>query len=209
MEKETALQKIAGYLVLLLVAALLLIGLQMGVDAEEASQTDTDGAIPLPNSTVLAFHERTEDKNQASSSAGEPLPIISDNFLAPAPVPRTYEGKKPHHEFETYTVERGDTPSEIAYQFGIKTETLLGGNPMLSQESIILRIRRYFARRKWYRAGDCWHGNLRLSSRLQKLYAEVLVWPSRGRYRACRGIRCVRCRYRNCDLCRLEYLWLR
>ena len=54
-------------------------------------------------------------------------------------MPGTYQGKKPFHEFDIYTVERGDTPSGIAYQFGIKTETLLGGNPKLSQESSLMQ----------------------------------------------------------------------
>jgi len=139
MEKETGLQKIAGYLVLILVAVLLLIGLRLGVDAEEGSQTDTVGSISPTRATSVAPQGQTENESQAESVSSEPLPIITDNSLAPAPVPRTYEGKKPNHEFETYRVERGDTPSEIAYQFDIKTETLLGGNPKLSQESSLMQ----------------------------------------------------------------------
>jgi LysM repeat protein len=139
MEKETGLQKIAGYLVLIMVAVLLLIGLRLGVDAEEGAKAEVDGSTPIPRSTVVAFHEQAEVGGQTVGDPGEPLPVIADNALVPAPIPRTFEGKKPHHEFETYRVERGDTPSEIAYQFGIKTETLLGGNPKLSQESSLMQ----------------------------------------------------------------------
>ena len=39
----------------------------------------------------------------------------------------------------TYTVERGDTPNGIADKFGIQATTLLGGNPLLSQESSLLQ----------------------------------------------------------------------
>jgi LysM repeat protein len=139
MEKETRLQKIAGYLVLILVAVLLLIGLRLGVDAEEGAQAEVDGSTPNSRSTAAAFHEQVQAGSQTVGAPGEPLPVIADNALVPAPVPRTFEGKKPQHDFETYTVERGDTPSEIAYQYGIKTETLLGGNPKLSQESSLMQ----------------------------------------------------------------------
>lgn len=137
MAKETRLQKVAGYLVLLLVAVLLLIGLRLGVDAEE----NLDARRPKPdaNSTAIAFDDRRQEASQSAPAQEEPLPVINDNAIAPAPVPQTFEGKRPDHEFETYRVERGDTPSEIAYQFGIKTETLLGGNPFLSQESSLMQ----------------------------------------------------------------------
>lgn len=136
MEKETKLQKVAGYLVLFLVAALLLIGLRLGVDAEEEATTV---ATPPSDSTSLPPRDPKDGVSQPDTAPEEPLPVISDNAIAPAPVPRTFEGKRPNHQFETYRVERGDTPSEIAYQFGIKTETLLGGNPFLSQESSLMQ----------------------------------------------------------------------
>ena len=139
MDKETILQKSAGYLVLLLVAVLLLIGIRLGVDAEEGAQAQADGSTPIPRSTAVAFHEETGAEGQPIGAQDVPIPVIADNAIAPAPIPRTYEGKRPYHEFETYRVERGDTPSEIAYQYGIKTETLLGGNPTLSQESSLMQ----------------------------------------------------------------------
>jgi LysM repeat protein len=71
-------------------------------------------------------------------TAGD-IPVISDGSLVPAPNPFTYQGQQPQHEFATYVVERGDTPGIIADRFGIQTETLLGGNPQLSQESSLLQ----------------------------------------------------------------------
>lgn len=67
------------------------------------------------------------------------LPVVSDSSLAPAPNPYTYQGQRPSHSFQTYVVKRGDTPGIIADRFGIKTETLLGGNPALSEESSLLQ----------------------------------------------------------------------
>ncbi len=62
-------------------------------------------------------------------------PIITDTNLAPAPNPYTYQARQPAHNFETHVVERGETPNRIAEQHNISPETLLGGNPWLSQES--------------------------------------------------------------------------
>lgn len=139
MEKETKLHKVAGYLVLLLVAVLLLIGLRMGAAAEEGSSKVGERSTSAARGTAVPSLEKSAGGTQLDTASGEPLPVISDNSLVPAPVPRTFEGKKPQHEFETYRVERGDTPSGIAYQYGIKTETLLGGNPTLSQESSLMQ----------------------------------------------------------------------
>ncbi len=54
-------------------------------------------------------------------------------------MPQTFVGRRPEHQFQTYTVERGDTPNGIADKFGIQATTLLGGNPLLSQESSLLQ----------------------------------------------------------------------
>ena len=40
----------------------------------------------------------------------------------------------------THVVERGETPGGIADQYGIQTETILGGNPQLSEESSLLQV---------------------------------------------------------------------
>ncbi len=138
MEKGSKAGRIGGIVVLLLAAALLLLGYRMGVEAEEGSgqaAAATPAAVATAVSTPTAGDAITVplDVNQ------ETVPVLSDNALAPAPVPVTFEGKRPHHDFQTYTVERGDTPSGIAFEYGIKTETLLGGNPFLSQESSLMQ----------------------------------------------------------------------
>lgn len=77
---------------------------------------------------------------QALASSMKDLPIIIDTSLVPAPNPFTLRIKTPEVISQTYIVQRGDTPGTIAESFGIKTETLLGGNPTLSQESSLLQI---------------------------------------------------------------------
>ncbi len=136
-EKERGFPPLAALLVLLLLVLLLALGLRMGVQAEEVSKVrDGSGSGPTPVSTAVP----SSDSGAVTlDTARERAPILSDNTLSPAPVPQTYQGKQPHHEFAKYVVERGDTPSEIAYKYDIKTETLLGGNPFLSQESSLMQ----------------------------------------------------------------------
>lgn len=89
----------------------------------------TSRAMVLPVATVTA-----------TAAVMEPLPVLVDTGLAPAPNPNTYRVQAPVHTFETYTVVRGDTPGLIAETFGIKPETLLGGNPALSHEANLLQV---------------------------------------------------------------------
>ena len=88
----------------------------------------------------------TASPSLAEETAVEPLigfddtlPQLSDSSLAPGLNPHTYQGQLPQHNLETYLVERGDTPSGIADRFGIQPETILGGNPQLSEESSLLQ----------------------------------------------------------------------
>ena len=135
MERERRLPPVAALLVLLLLVLLLALGLRLGVEAEEVSKNRT-GVKPTPRSTSVP----SADTGAVTlDTEHEPVPVLSDNSLSPAPVPQTFQGKVPHHEFDRYVVERGDTPSGIAFQYGIKTETLLGGNPFLSQESSLMQ----------------------------------------------------------------------
>ncbi len=140
-EKESRFHRYAGYLFLFLVAILLLVGLRLGVLAEGGEQESTGGSSADSNSGRgdIALDDKPIKPERSEKDSVVPLPILSDNSLAPAPIPETFQGKRPQHQFETYLVERGDTPSGIAYQFGIKTETLLGGNPRLSQESSLMQ----------------------------------------------------------------------
>ena len=138
MEKGKGAQRIGSVVALVMVAALLLLGLRMGAAAEESSQQ----AMPsgeIGEATAVPAPSTDDAITIPLDINAETVPVRSDNAISPAPVPQTFEGKRPHHEFETYLVERGDTPSEIAYQFDIKTETLLGGNPFLSQESSLMQ----------------------------------------------------------------------
>jgi LysM repeat protein len=136
MERGNKVQRLGGIIVLLLAAVLLLLGLRLGV--EEGERQDA-AATPAAQSTAVSAPSAGDAIAIPLDINKEAIPVLSDNALAPAPVPVTFQGKRPHHEFETYTVLRGDTPSEIAYQYGIKTETLLGGNPFLSQESSLMQ----------------------------------------------------------------------
>jgi len=137
MERENRLPQVAALLVLILLVLLLVLGLRLGVRAEEVgTEREDKEATPVVAGTAVPS---SDSGSVALDTEREAVPVLHDNSLSPAPVPQTFEGKRPHHEFQTYTVERGDTPSGIALQYGIKTETLLGGNPFLSQESSLMQ----------------------------------------------------------------------
>jgi len=135
-------QKSGGYLVILVVVIILFFGWRIGLADNEAGE-ERDGETAV---STLTSQQPTPDGNTIIKSDQVPLydfstgdlPVLNDTGLAPQPNPHTYEGTQPHHEFETYTVERGDTPGLIADQFDIAVETLLGGNARLSQEATLL-----------------------------------------------------------------------
>lgn len=123
-------QKVGGPLTLALVVLIFWGGWQLSrADAvNEETVKATAVFTPTPTSSVA-------EPTYASGA----LPILSDIGLAPDPKPLTFQGKLPQHELETYVVKRGDTPNAIADSFGIRPETLLGGNPRLSEESNLLQ----------------------------------------------------------------------
>lgn len=137
-------QKGGGYLVILVVGILLFFGWRIGL-ANNQGEGVGDGETAVSSAT--SSPQSTPNGTPVGSSDGIPLydfstgdvPVFNDTGIAPQPNPHTYEGKLPYHEFETYTVERGDTPGLIAEQFGIAVETLLGGNARLSQETTLLQ----------------------------------------------------------------------
>ena len=143
-EESNHWQKGGGYLVLLVVAILLFFGWRIGLADSGVGEADGE---EMAVSTTIASNQSSQDGGTVVTSDQAPLydfstgdlPVINDTGLAPAPNPHTYQGKLPHHEFETYVVERGDTPGLIAEQFGIAVETLLGGNARLSQETTLLQ----------------------------------------------------------------------
>lgn len=67
------------------------------------------------------------------------IPVPKNTSLSPVLSPYTYKPELPAHSFQTYVVGRGDTPNGIAEKFGLNPETLLGGNPFLSEESTALQ----------------------------------------------------------------------
>lgn len=125
----------AGYIVLVVVAGLIVLGWRIGVSGK-ATQTDEPAAR-----SALDASDDTAAPAAVSADVAPVMdaPVLVDIALAPASVPHTFVGHKPEHEFEVYRVERGDTPNGIADKFGILATTLLGGNPQLSQESSLLQ----------------------------------------------------------------------
>lgn len=124
-----------GHIVIVSIAFIIVLiwrfGLQPGITAVVEGESN---AVPT---TAPNAAPGTPDPRQFSAGA---LPIPDDNSLAPAPNPLTFEGKLPQHEFVTHTVVRGETPNGIAEQYGIQPETILGGNPRLSEESSLLQV---------------------------------------------------------------------
>ena len=129
---RTVWRRAGGYLILLLIAMGLLIGWRMVVmDAVEVNEGAGDTAV---------FESTINSDSADNTAVFSNIPTLTDASLAPNPNPHTYEGQLPEHSFATHLVERGETPSGIAEQYGIKTETILGGNPQLSEESSLLQV---------------------------------------------------------------------
>ena len=141
-EDGNLLQRYGGHLVLIVVVLLIIVG--------SKTQAISDlldferGAAPALDASLFEESAREPTRPAATpAAAGEEvpsfdagsLPIRQDNSLAPAPIPITYRGSRPKHEFITYTVQPGDTAISIAEQFGINEETILGGNPALSNDA--------------------------------------------------------------------------
>ncbi|MCL4264702.1 MAG: M23 family metallopeptidase [Anaerolineae bacterium] len=127
---STFWKRAAGYTLLLCVGLALFAGWRT-VSGAEGTAVPALTPTPAVAGTAVADSSLTPAAND--------VPVLTDNSLAPAPYPHTYQGKLPEHNYETYVVERGDTPVGIAERFGIQTETILGGNPQLSQESSLLQ----------------------------------------------------------------------
>ncbi|MEM7335158.1 MAG: peptidoglycan DD-metalloendopeptidase family protein [Chloroflexota bacterium] len=97
------------------------------------TQTADEAETAVPNP------EATDNSTEQSVTLFNNLPTINEDSLALNPNPRTYQAKSPNHNFVTHTVARGETPNVIADQYEISSETLLGGNPWLNQESNALQ----------------------------------------------------------------------
>ncbi len=131
-------QRFGAHLMLAVVALVLILIGRVSL-TEEAAAVDIGVGGETAVSPILS-PATTLPPPVVSGSAAQPqpisaLPVVSDNSLSPLPNPHTFQAQPPSHQFETYIVERGDTPNKIADQFGISAATLLGGNPWMSQES--------------------------------------------------------------------------
>lgn len=136
-------QRFGGHFILIAVALIVFAGWRISqsasADEGDSGLADASGeAVPTVVVDDAGVGVTAVTTTTVDFTAGN-IPIISDSRLVPAPNPFTYQGQQPQHEFTTYVVERGDTPGTIAEKFGIQTETLLGGNPQLSQESSLLQ----------------------------------------------------------------------
>lgn len=127
---------IAGAVLLLIVATVVPFGDMLDFQIlNELAEDSPAVASGGPPQNVLSASSFSVERAPDLSS----VPLLVSNSLSPALNPFTYEGKKPHHEIITYTVQPNDTPIGIADQFGIKPETLLGGNAFLSEEASALQ----------------------------------------------------------------------
>ncbi|MFQ5420414.1 MAG: peptidoglycan DD-metalloendopeptidase family protein [Anaerolineae bacterium] len=122
--------RFGGIVLFLLVTAVLLWGWQ-------SSQATAADGEPLAMATAVTPDGATETSSVGGTAVD--IPILSDNSLAPIPVPHTFQGQQPQISYDTYLVQRGDTPTSIAEAYGISPETILGGNPRLSEESSLLQ----------------------------------------------------------------------
>jgi LysM repeat protein len=129
---QSARPRAAGYVLLVVVAALIVVGWRLSLTEGDAPATEP----AVPAAAVIA---QDAPPGAAESAVAIDAPVLVDVALAPAAVPLTFVGRKPEHELQIYRVERGDTPNAIAEKFGIQAATLLGGNPLLSQESNLLQ----------------------------------------------------------------------
>jgi murein DD-endopeptidase MepM/ murein hydrolase activator NlpD len=140
-EEQNLFQRYGGHLALLLVGVLLLIGAKAfgASDLLDLSTAGGEASAELETSGESLAAGAVEDGTLEEVVDLSNVPILVDNSLSPEFNPFTYEGIRPEHNYITYTVQPLDTPIGIAEQFGIQTETLLGGNAFLSEEASALQ----------------------------------------------------------------------
>ena len=140
-------QRYGGHLVLLAAALLVFVWARtsaassvwnFGWESEPAAEV----GMPAQTTTTPPLESATPPVESAAAAAIDMnlLPIMGNTGLSPDLNPFTFAGKRPAVTYETYVVERNDTPNGIAEMFGIQPETLLGGNPQLSEEASLLQV---------------------------------------------------------------------
>lgn len=130
------MKRSAGYVLIVMLALLVFVGWRSIGRADVAPEEGETAVVLVPDRPAAADGV---SESEPLLQAGVDLPVVTDSSLVPEANPQTYQGVPPAHDLETYVVERGDTPDGIAQKFGIQPETLLGGNPQLSQESSLLQ----------------------------------------------------------------------
>ena len=142
MEEKGLWQQYGGHLLVGLLLILTFVGWRLLQQGSGSVRDGTAGTIPLDDVVSAPAAEPEAQPTPAGAAAflaDAAVPVLTDPSLGPEPNPFTLQGRRPEHTFERYIVERGDTPAGIAERFGIRPETLLGGNPLLSQESNLLQ----------------------------------------------------------------------
>ncbi len=151
---DSLLQKYSVHVTFLMLVGLFLVG--AGLIGLWSNRDTENTAVVDPNLTAegdwineAAHFQPTGSNTTAPNSDGkaftlldntaQEVPVLFDSSLSPQLDPKTFVGKKPVHDFETYVVERGDAPANIADRFGITSATILGGNPKLSNEASALQ----------------------------------------------------------------------
>ncbi len=137
-KKQAKNQHIKGYVLLVVLVGTLLIfqGRQFFSSDDETADAEFVATNNVSDEELVT---EEDGGDTAVLSDTTDLPILSDSSLSPDPNPYTFQPAAPAHDFQIYRVKRGDTPGAIAQNFGIAPETLLGGNPFLSQVSNALQ----------------------------------------------------------------------
>ncbi len=143
MEKYGFWQQYRGYILLSAVVLLLLVGSffvrlrgEETAVSEQLSSVSESTAVPQTDNLEI---ESDALPGGADTAVLQNVAVINDISLAPAPNPHTYAAKMPTHNFQIHVVSEFDTPNSIAEQYGISSDTLIGGNPQMSRESNLLQ----------------------------------------------------------------------
>ena len=142
-------RKYLGQMVALVTIVLVLVfGTQTAEVMFSAESVASNELLPLATLTIVPSGEadslemekpQTDRKRYDIAS----VPVYQNQSIVPDVNPETYQGKLPEHtDLVSYTVKANDTPIKIAEKFQIKPETILGGNPQLSEEAGLLQVGR-------------------------------------------------------------------
>jgi murein DD-endopeptidase MepM/ murein hydrolase activator NlpD len=89
---------------------------------------------------VVAAPGASVDTHAAHLASLASLPKLESSTLIRLTEPHTDKTNSIRPSVISYTIVTGDTPSTIASRFGLKPETLLWGNPLLSENAEALRV---------------------------------------------------------------------